>query len=175
MAFFSIYLNLNRLIGEPYTLNSFIGTYECKADAKGRLMIPAVLKKQMATALQDGFVLKRAVFQPCLELYPMSEWNTMMRKVNKLNRFKKKNNDFIRRFTAGVKIVEVDNAGRLLIPKDLISFSGISKQVVLAAAVNILEIWDKDKYEQAIDDAASDFADLAEEVMGQEDDDNGIS
>lgn len=175
MAFFSIYLNLNRLSGEPYTLNSFIGTYECKADAKGRLMIPAVLKKQMATALQDGFVLKRAVFQPCLELYPMSEWNTMMRKVNKLNRFKKKNNDFIRRFTAGVKIVEVDNAGRLLIPKDLISFSGISKQVVLAAAVNILEIWDKDKYEQAIDDAASDFADLAEEVMGQEDDDNGIS
>jgi len=156
-------------------LNSFIGTYECKADAKGRLMIPAVLKKQLSSALQDGFVLKRAVFQPCLELYPMSEWNKMMEKVNKLNRFKKKNNDFIRRFTAGVKIVEVDNAGRLLIPKDLISFSGISKQVVLASAVNILEIWDKDKYEQAIDNAASDFADLAEEVMGQEEDDNGLS
>ena len=156
-------------------MNSFIGTYECKADAKGRLMIPAVLKKQLSSALQDGFVLKRAVFQSCLELYPMSEWNKMMEKVNKLNRFKKKNNDFIRRFTAGVKIVEVDSAGRLLIPKDLISFSGISKQVVLASAVNILEIWDKDKYEQAIDDAASDFADLAEEVMGQEDDENGLS
>ncbi|MBC3845202.1 division/cell wall cluster transcriptional repressor MraZ [Winogradskyella echinorum] len=156
-------------------MNSFIGTYECKADVKGRLMIPAVLKKQLAGALQDGFVLKRAVFQPCLELYPMSEWNAMMQKVNKLNRFKKKNNDFIRRFTAGVKMVEVDNAGRLLIPKDLISFSGISKQVVLASAVNIIEIWDKDKYEQAIDDAASDFADLAEEVMGQDEDDNGLS
>jgi MraZ protein len=129
----------------------------------------------LASALQDGFVLKRAVFQPCLELYSMEEWNKMMQKVNKLNRFKKKNNDFIRRFTAGVKIVEVDSAGRLLIPKDLISFSGISKQVVLASAVNIIEIWDKDKYEQAIDDAALDFADLAEEVMGQEDDDNGIS
>ena len=138
-------------------------------------MIPAMLKKQLAAALQDGFVLKRSVFQPCLEMYPMSEWNMMMEKVNKLNRFKKKNNDFIRRFTAGVKIVEVDGAGRLLIPKDLIGFSGISKQVVLASAVNILEIWDKDKYEKAIDDAASDFADLAEEVMGQEDDDNGVS
>ena len=138
-------------------------------------MIPAVLKKQLSSALQDGFVLKRAVFQPCLELYPMSEWNKMMEKINKLNRFKKKNNDFIRRFTAGVKIVEVDATGRLLIPKDLISFSGITKEVVLASAVNILEIWDKDKYEQAIDDAASDFADLAEEVMGQEDGDDGIS
>ncbi len=175
MVFFSIYLNLNRLSGKLDTLNSFIGTYECKADAKGRLMIPAVLKKQLAGALQDGFVLKRAVFQPCLELYSMAEWNKMMQKVNKLNRFKKKNNDFIRRFTAGVKIVEVDSAGRLLIPKDLISFSGILKQVVLASAVNIIEIWDKDKYEQAIDDAASDFADLAEEVMGKEDDDDGIS
>ncbi|WP_178983422.1 division/cell wall cluster transcriptional repressor MraZ [Winogradskyella helgolandensis] len=156
-------------------MNSFIGTYECKADAKGRLMIPAVLKKQFSSALQEGFVLKRAVFQPCLELYPMSEWNKMMEKINKLNRFKKKNNDFIRRFTAGVKIVEVDSAGRLLIPKDLISFSGITKEVVLASAVNILEIWDKDKYEQAIDDAASDFADLAEEVMGQDDDNDGLS
>ena len=154
---------------------NLIGTYECKADAKGRLMIPAVLKKQLSAALKDGFVLKRAVFQPCLELYPMAEWNLLMAKVNKLNRFKKKNNDFIRRFTAGVKVVEVDNAGRLLIPKDLIGFSGITKSVVLASAVNIIEIWDKEKYEQAIDDAASDFADLAEEVMGQEDDDNGVS
>ncbi|GGW53515.1 division/cell wall cluster transcriptional repressor MraZ [Winogradskyella epiphytica] len=156
-------------------MNSFIGTYECKADAKGRLMIPAILKKQLSSALQDGFVLKRAVFQPCLELYPMAEWNKMMEKVNGLNRFNKKNNDFIRRFTAGVKIVEVDSAGRLLIPKDLISFSGISKNVVLASVVNILEIWDKDKYEHAIDDAASDFADLAEEVMGQDDNGNGVS
>lgn len=138
-------------------------------------MIPAVLKKQLSAALQDGFVLKRAVFQPCLELYPMAEWNILMTKVNKLNRFKKKNNDFIRRFTAGVKVVVVDNAGRLLIPKDLIGFSGISKEVVLASAVNIIEIWDKEKYEQAIDDAASDFADLAEEVMGQDDDSDGIS
>lgn len=138
-------------------------------------MVPAALKKQMSAALQDGFVLKRAVFQPCLELYPMSEWNALMTKVNKLNRFKKKNNDFIRRFTAGVKVVEVDNAGRLLIPKDLVGFSGISKEVVLASAVNIIEIWDRNKYEQAIDDAASDFADLAEEVMGQDDDDNGVS
>ena len=138
-------------------------------------MIPAVLKKQLSAALKDGFVLKRAVFQPCLELYPMSEWNTLMSKVNKLNLFKKKNNDFIRRFTAGVKVVEVDNAGRLLIPKDLIGFSGISKAVVLASAVNIIEIWDKEKYEQAIDDATVDFADLAEEVMGQDDDGDGVS
>ena len=156
-------------------MNSLIGTYECKVDTKGRLMLPSAIKKQLLPLLQNGFVLKRAVFQPCLELYPMAEWELLMQKMNKLNRFKKKNNDFIRRFTAGVKMVEVDSTGRLLIPKDLMLFSGISKDIVVSSAINIVEIWDKDKYEQAIDDAADDFADLAEEVMGQEDDADGIS
>ncbi|RBP32055.1 MraZ protein [Oceanihabitans sediminis] len=138
-------------------------------------MLPAALKKQLSPVLQDGFVLKRAVFQPCLELYPMSEWQVLMRKINKLNRFNKKNDEFIRRFTAGVKMVEVDATGRLLIPKDLVVFADITKDIVLSSAINIVEIWDKDKYEQAIDAAALDFADLAEEVMGQDDDEDGIS
>lgn len=155
---------------------NLIGTYECKVDAKGRLMLPSALKKQLNPLLEEGFVLKRAVFQPCLELYPMSEWNVLMQKMNKLNRFKKKNNDFIRRFTAGVKMIELDASGRLLIPKDLVGFSGITKEVVLSSAINIIEIWDKDKYESAIDDAAVDFADLAEEVMGDENNEtSGIS
>jgi MraZ protein len=129
-------------------------------------MFSSAFKKQLSTVLNEGFVLKRGVFQSCLELYPMSEWNLMMEKINKLNRFVKKNNDFIRKFTAGLKIVELDASGRILIPKDLCDFAGIQKQVVLSSAVNIIEIWDKDNYEKAIDDAALDFADLAEEVMG---------
>jgi|TARA_B110000967_G_C18901377_1_gene575536 MraZ protein len=145
---------------------SLIGTYECKADAKGRVLFSAALKKQLQPVLNEGFVIKRAVFQPCLELYSMEEWRLIMTKINKLNKFIKKNNDFIRRFTAGVKIVEFDAAGRVLIPKDLADFAKISKHVVLSSAVNIIEIWDKEKYEKAINDAAVDFATLAEEVMG---------
>lgn len=138
-------------------------------------MLPAVLKKQLASVMERGFVLKRAVFQPCLELYPMEEWEKLMRKVNKLNRFNKKNDAFIRRFTAGVKVIEVDVTGRLLIPKNLLGFSSIKKEVVLASAVNIIEIWDKNRYEKAIDDATLDFADLAEEVMGQDDGNDELS
>nr|WP_042288409.1 division/cell wall cluster transcriptional repressor MraZ [Nonlabens ulvanivorans] len=147
---------------------NFIGTYECKIDAKGRFMMPVSLKKQLAPVLQEGFVLKRSVFQPCLELYPMKEWNEMMVRMNKLNRFKKKNNDFIRRFTAGVKTVEIDANGRLLIPKDLIQIASITKDLTISSAINIIEIWDKQSYEQVIDEAALDFADLAEEVMGDD-------
>jgi MraZ protein len=157
-------------------LNSIVGSYECKIDIKGRLMIPAALKKQLTSSLQNGFVLKRSVFQTCLELYPMNEWNLMMQKINKLNKFVKKNNDFIRRFTAGVKVVEIDNLGRLLVPKDLVVFGKLSKDLVLSSAVNIIEIWDKDLYEKAIDESVLDFADLAEEVMGNvNEDENGIS
>ncbi|MFD2909972.1 division/cell wall cluster transcriptional repressor MraZ [Flavobacterium ardleyense] len=156
-------------------MKTLIGTYECKVDAKGRLMLPTSLKKQLGS-LEEGFVLKRSVFQPCLELFPMSEWNKMMLKINKLNRFVKKNNDFIRRFTAGVKMIEIDATGRLLIPKDLVVFAKIDKEIVLNSAINIIEIWDKDLYENAVDDATDDFADLAEEVMGNlNDDEDGIS
>ncbi len=147
---------------------SFIGTYECKADAKGRVMIPVSLKNQMAPLLNQGFVIKRSVFQSCLELYPMEEWNLLMQKMNKKNRFRKKNNDFIRRFSAGVKPVEIDSTGRLLIPKNLISKAGISKEVVLSSAINIIEIWDKESYEQVLEETAENFAELAEEVMGDD-------
>lgn len=139
-------------------------------------MLPNMLKKQLASELEGGFVLKRSVFQPCIELYPMQEWQLMMEKVNNLNRFVKKNNDFIRVFTAGVKIAELDVTGRLLIPKDLAIFAGINKDIVLSSAVNIIEIWDKGKYEVAINEAAVDFVSLAEEVMGNSSKlENGIS
>ncbi len=133
-------------------------------------MIPVTLKNQMAPILGKGFVIKRSVFQPCLELYPMEEWNLLMQKMNRKNRFKKKNNDFIRRFSAGVKPVEIDSTGRLLIPKNLIAIAGITKKVVLSSAINIIEIWDKDSYEKVIDETAENFAELAEEVMGSDED-----
>ena len=131
-------------------------------------MLPQAFKKQLAPVLQDGFVLKRAVFQKCLELYPMSEWNAISQKVNKLNRFNKKNDEFIRRFNAGVKPVDIDGSGRILISKDLHAFASTKKEIVVNAAINVLEIWDKELYEKAIDDAALDFSELAEEVMGDQ-------
>tara|TARA_B110000263_G_scaffold235628_1_gene234247 strand:+ start:137 stop:601 length:465 start_codon:yes stop_codon:yes gene_type:complete len=147
----------------------FIGSYECKLDFKGRIMLPIAIKKQLNPIISKGFVIKRAVFNNCLELYPINEWNTLMGKVNGLNRFNKKNNDFIRRFTAGVRVINIDSSGRLLIPKNLISYVNIKKEIVISSTVNILEIWDKNNYEKAIDEATIDFGNLAEEVMGNKD------
>ena len=166
-----IFLNTRK-----HTMVNLIGTYECKADAKGRLALSAALKKQLAPVLQDGFVIKRSVFHPCLELYPMEEWDILMTKINKLNRFVKKNDDFIRRFTAGVKVVDLDASGRLLIPKELQMIAGIKKDVVLSSMVKIVEIWDKEKYENVIADSSNNFAELAEDVMGKlNENEDGIS
>lgn len=147
-------------------MSGLIGVYECTIDAKGRLLLPAPFKKQLQSVLKKGFVVKRSVFQKCLEFYTMDEWNLLVKDVNKLNRFRKKNVDFIRMFNAGVKPVELDATGRILLPKDLVTFAGISKTLVMSAAVNMIEIWDKDRYEQAINDPGVDFGSLAEEVMG---------
>lgn len=155
-------------------MQHFIGSYECKADAKGRILIPVALKKQFVKNMEAGFVLKRAVFSQCLELYTLEQWDALMLKINTLNRFNKKNIAFIRRFTAGVKIVEIDVTGRLLIPKELINYAQITKAVVVSSSVNILEIWDKALYEKEIDEAASDFGALAEEVMGDKTDETLI-
>ncbi len=122
----------------------------------------------MSPLLKNGFVIKRAVFRDCLELYPMEVYNAMMEKMNRKNRFLKKNSDFIRRFTAGVKVVEIDSTGRLLIPKNLIAVAGIKKEVVLSSAIDMVEIWDKTGYESVLDETAVDFEALTEEVMGTE-------
>lgn len=148
-------------------MNAIVGTYECKIDAKGRLMIPSGMKKQLP-ATEDGFVLKRSVFEKCVELWPMAEWQLMMEKINQLNRFNKKNDLFVRKFMAGVKKVEIDDNGRLLIAKDLIAFADIKKEIVLSSKINIVEIWDKELYENLLSDEDIDFADLAQEVMGKD-------
>ena len=119
---------------------SLIGTYECKIDVKGRLMLPVNLKKQLGDHLNESFIVKRSVFQNCLELHPFSEWKLTMKKINKLNKFVKKNNDFIRRYNAGVRIIDLDNSGRLLIPKDLSKLYFSNNEIVLTSAINILSL-----------------------------------
>ncbi len=129
-------------------------------------MFPVAFKGQLDKSLSNGFVIKRSIFRKCLELYPFEEWDLESKRINNLNRFVKKNVDFIRKFMAGVKTVGLDVTGRLLIPKDLIHYANIKKEIVLASVVNKIEIWDKSEYEKAVDYDSDEFADLAEEVMG---------
>lgn len=144
-----------------------IGVHECKVDNKGRILLPTALKNQLEPIISAGFIIKRSIFQQCLEIFPRVEWDEAMKGIDKLSRYTKKNTDFIRVFMVGVKEVELDSSGRMLIPRDLAVFAGITKDVVLASAVNIIEVWDKDKYEAKIAEDQVNFSELAEEVMGK--------
>ena len=144
----------------------FTEEYECKADSKGRIMVPSSLRAKLASVLHEGLVIKRSIFQSCLEIYTVEEWKKEAAKVGKLNRFVKKNNDFIRQFTAGVRLIQIDGNGRLSIPKNLMEFAGISKEVVLSETIGRMELWDKERYYTVLEEGAEDFSELAEEVMG---------
>ena len=143
-------------------------TYECKADSKGRITVPSGLKVVLDKELQNGFVLKPSVFNRCIELYPQGEWQEIMEKMrSKLNLFSKQHLDYLRKYTAGVKEVEVDGSGRFLIPKPLLEFAKIDKEVVLAPTLNFIEVWDRECYEAeiaSIDEEA--FMALTEKIMG---------
>jgi MraZ protein len=145
------------------------GSYDCTIDGKGRLIVPAPLKRQLLPFADKKFIVKRNADAdlPCLELYVMDEWNRLLRLVlSKLNPFVKKHNDFKRALLAGIKEVELDSTGRLLLAKDLLAYSGISKEVTMASVGNIIEIWDKALYESTITETNLNFGTLAEEVMG---------
>jgi MraZ protein len=135
-------------------------------DANGRIMLPVELRKQLSEMQMDSFVLKRAVFQNYLEMYPEDEWSKLMKKLNKLNRFVRKNIEFLTRFLAGVRNVNVDSTGRLQVPKDLVVVGELKKEIVIASHINILQIWDKDLYEVFLKETAVGFSELSEEVMG---------
>ena len=145
---------------------NLVGEYECNLDNKGRLLFPAGLKRQLPSGEDMRFVINRG-FETCLVLYPAQEWKTITDEINQLNIYIKKNREFIRYFYRGATELVTDGSNRLLLPKGLMKYAGISKEVILFAFSNRIEIWDKIKYENLLTDEPEDFASLAEEVMSK--------
>lgn len=146
-------------------MNHFLGEFECKLDAKNRMVLPAALKRQMPDVEREGLVVNRG-FEKNLVIYTRQEWQKIMEKLGRLNPFDRKNREFVRRFSRGATELNLDASGRVLIPKSLSSYAGISAEVVLSCQINKIEMWDKAAYEAQWEDDGYDFAALAEEVMG---------
>ena len=143
----------------------FVGTFNCKADAKGRIMLPVALRNQMTPILKDGFFIKKSYYNECLELYPAHEWNKVNEELDQNSRFDEESQKFMRIFTDGLRQVEIDATGRLLIPKDVISMVGIAKEVKIAAMGKRLEIWDRQTYEANVSATKEEKKALVNKVM----------
>lgn len=146
-----------------------IGTYTSKVDSKNRFALPAGLKKQIESSLAEGLVVKPSIFSPCLEVYTQPKWQEIMSKLGQLNRFVKKNNDFIRAYMAGTKLVAPDGSDRFVLAKELMEFAGIDKNIMLSSAIDYIELWSEQAYESQSQPIAldADFQRLAEEIMSK--------
>lgn len=147
-----------------------VGEFEVKLDEKGRFLFPSGLRKQLPPASQRDFMLNKG-FEDCLTLYPLQDWEKISEKLSKMNLFKPKNRMFYRLFHQGAKQIALDNAGRILVPSTHMERVGLKQEAMLIAYNDRIEIWDKSKYFEMIESNMVDFADIADEVMG--DLDNG--
>lgn len=145
----------------------FLGEYEATLDPKGRFLLPAAVKKQLPEGDNTRFVINRG-FEKCLTMYPMTSWEPIFENISKLNDFDPKVREFRRYFLNGAIQLELDSAGRLLIPKNLMDHGGLDKDIVLVSAINKLEIWDKNKYQQFFETFSPEaFSNLAASVMAK--------
>jgi MraZ protein len=144
---------------------TFIGDFMCKVDVKGRIILPMAFKKQMPADAQDHFVVRKDIFENCLVLYSIEDWNFQLDKIrSRINPYKREHNIFMRNFFKGTAELSLDNNNRLLVPKRLMDLIGAGRDVVLAGQDGRIEIWAAEAYEK-IDMPADDFADLAEKLM----------
>lgn len=145
---------------------TFIGDYPCKVDAKGRIILPAAFKKQMPASAQDHFVVRKDIFENCLVLYAIDDWNRQLEKIRKkINPYNREHNMFLRNFFKGTAELVLDNNNRMLIPRRLMDIIGADRDVVLAGQDGRIEIWTASVYE-SIGMPSDDFADLAEKLLG---------
>jgi len=145
---------------------TFIGDYTCKVDVKGRIILPAAFKKQMPAGEQDHFVARKDIFENCLVLYAIDDWNRQVEKLRrKMNPYNREHNLFLRNFFKGTADLLLDNNNRMLIPKKMLDMIGAVRVVVLAGQDGRIEIWAADAYDK-IDIPADDFASLAEKLLG---------
>ena len=147
---------------------NLLGEYKCRRDDKSRILVPAALLRQIAPEAEQKFVINRG-FERCLVLYPMDEWIQISDEFRKLNLYRKKDREFMRYFQRGATELALDGNNRLLLPKTLLGYAGIDKDIILFAYSNRIEVWDAETYRNLLTDEPDDFANLAEEVMGDRD------
>jgi len=146
-------------------MTGFLGEFEATLDPKGRFLLPAGIKKQLPEGENTQFVINRG-FEKCLTIYPMVSWKPIFDRISQLNDFDPKVREFRRYFLNGAISLELDSAGRILIPRNLMEHGSLEKDIVLVSAVNKIEIWDKNKYQEFFDTFSPEaFSTLAAGVM----------
>ncbi len=148
---------------------TFIGDFVCKADAKGRIVLPSLFKKVMNAMEENRFVVRKDLFDDCLIMSPYPDWEEEMSDIKaRINMYNRAENKFYRQYFRGAAEVTFDANGRMLLPKRLLEKINLPKEIVLVGVDSKIELWSKEVYES--DEMNEDeLALMAERILGNTD------
>lgn len=161
---FNICLALN--IKKPGKMAFFTSEYECKLDAKGRIVLPAKIKSNLPEASGNELMV-RIGFEPCLVVYPLVEYKKIFSKISGLNEFNEEYRKLQRNFFRGNMQVELDNMGRFLIPKSMLKYAQLEKDVIVVGMGNRVEIWNPERYQDYLIQDQNEFSKLAQKYLNE--------
>mgnify|MGYP000906033027 FL=1 len=143
----------------------FLGNIEARADAKGRIFVPAVFRKRLQGADEEFLVLRKDIFQDCLVLYPGTVWENEIETLRvRLNKWNKEQQQVFRQFVLDAERLEMDASGRILIPKRYMTLVGIESDVRFLGVDDTIEIWAKERLEKPLVDP-DEFSERLQELM----------
>jgi MraZ protein len=126
----------------------FLGNIEARADAKGRIFVPAVFRKRLQSEGEEYLVLRKDIFQDCLVLYPGSVWEKEVELLrNRLNKWNREQQQLFRQFVLDAERLEMDANGRVLIPKRYLRMASIDTDVRFLGVDETIELWAKERLE----------------------------
>lgn len=129
----------------------FLGNIEAKVDAKGRIFVPAIFRKQLQNHNEEYLVLRKDVFQDCLLLYPGTVWEKEIEFLrNRLNKWNKDQQQIFRQFVLDAERIEMDSSGRILMPKRYMQMADIDVEVSFLGVDSVIEIWSKENLEKPL-------------------------
>ena len=144
----------------------FTSEFESKLDAKGRLVLPARIKSQLPEGDSQELVIRRG-FEPCLIVYPMVEFKKVFSKISGLSEFNEEYRKLQRNFLSGVVTVELDANGRFLIPRNMLTYAQLDKEVLLVGTGSKVEIWNRSVYEKHLIQDPGELSKLAEKYLNE--------
>jgi MraZ protein len=144
----------------------FTSEFECKLDAKGRLVLPSRIKAQLPEDGGQELVIRKG-FEPCLILYPMVEFKKVFSKISGLSEFNEEYRILQRSFLSGVVTVELDSNGRLLIPKNMLAYAQLDKEALLVGTGSKVEVWNPAVFEKNQIKDPGELSKLAGKYLGE--------
>ena len=145
-------------------MSFFASEYDCKLDAKGRMVLPARIKSNLPDG-GAGELVVRMGFEPCLILYSMVEFKKIFSKISGLNEFNEEYRKLQRNFFRSSSTVELDGSGRILIPKIMLQYARLEKDVIVVGTGNKVEIWNPKVYEEYLIQDPGELSKLAEKYL----------